>query len=255
MAQRAARAARRLQLSSESKTTRPDAERQHEPRSASGGLVWRIAAALAIVVAAVGLAHFLSRPGGGDEAADEAMWPSVAPREAGTTERPERAAGADADRARTDLRKLMAGILMVAADEEGDYQEPENQTSESRREFLARHFGLPFNYPQSEVPAELLPDGAEVLMVFDHPEYEGTRMVLVRMRKDIGEVLEDFQKRYTADGWEARPPEPSLRHDPAEVQDRGWLVRFRRGRFHRILFVQPRASAEETLAVVYDIRY
>jgi len=144
---------------------------------------------------------------------------------------------------------VLAGILMAV-------QEGDDADAESRRTLLAERFGLPSDYPRSEVPADLLPDGAQVLAVFDHPEREGTRMVLVRMDRGLGETLSAFQKRYVADGWEAGPAEASgPRGDSGGPMDRGWLIWFCRGRDHRVVFAQPRGEGEETLAAVCDLRY
>ena len=218
-------------------------------------LVWRVLAVAVIVAATVLVAHVLSRPGGWTRTGGEGGLP------AGETEKslftslprigPEKVPEKEWTAAKRDLAQVMAGILMAAAeDEEGDYEDPGNQTPEDRREFLAERFGLPADYPRSDLGPGVVPEGAEVLAVFDNPGTEGTRMILVRVRLNLEEALAAFHKLYASEGWALREP-----IDPKAQTERGWLVWFtRRGR-HRILYAEPRQGAEETLAAVCELRY
>jgi len=206
----------------------------------------RILAVVVIVFAVIALAHFLrgGSPAAGPDADAPNAWPPPPPAAARTHAH----AHPDAPRDPAErMRRMMAGILMVAAgdDEEDD---PLDRSPEERRAFLADHFRLPFDYPRGEAPPDLLPEGAEVLMVFDHPGREGTRIVLVRFRQTLGEALAAFRNQYVAAGWQDSPPE-------AGRDDCGWLVRFRRERADRLVFARPRADEQETLAAVYEARY
>ena len=224
----------------------PDAQ----PPRRKSALVWRVLAVAAIVAATALTAHVLVRPGrgvfGGHEATqrqEDALFesPTPVPREVPESE------WADA---RSDLARVMAGILTAAAAEEGDYQDPANQTPEDRQQFLEEQFGLPTGYPQTAAPAELVPDGAEVLAVFESPESAQKRMVLLRMAMPTEDALAAFRDRYAAQGWTMQPMA-----EAKEQTDRGWLMWFVRGRSHRAVFVQPNDDAKETLAAVCDLGY
>ncbi|HUW99956.1 MAG TPA: hypothetical protein VMY35_03175 [Phycisphaerae bacterium] len=221
------------------------------PPRRGAALAWRVLAIALIVVATVLAAHVLVRPAGrgprvgeaGAPGEEDALFDSPP---AARRDVPE----SDWAEARADLAHVMAGILMAAAEEEGDYGDPDNQTPQDRREFLAERFGLPADYPRSAAPADVVPDGASVLAVFDHPQTRGTRMVLLRIPQPVVEAVALLRSRYTADGWRmSEPPKPE------EQKERGWLLWFTRGRSHRVLFVQPNDDEQETLAAVCDLEY
>lgn len=217
-------------------------------------LVWRVLAVAVIVAATLLVARVLSRPGGWTEPrgqggssggeTEESLFKPL-PR-TGPPQVPQK----EWVSAKRDLAQVMAGILMAAAEEEGDYEDPENQTPEARREFLAERFGLPADYPRSDLGPGVVPEGAEVLAVFDNPETEGTRMILVRVRLNLEETLAAFHKLYASAGWALREP-----IDPKAQTERGWLVWFIRQGRHRIVYAEPREGAEETLAAVCELRY
>jgi len=209
--------------------------------------LWRVLAIVAILLAMVAVAHFLQSPARFEETGKGL--PASAPAAfSATPPAPEVPPGSEGRKeAMTDLRKVMAGILMAAAQDDGPYQDPLNQTPEARRRFLADRFGLPFDYPRSQVPAGLLPDGAGVLAVFENPEGNGARMVLARLPGDIHVALSSLEKHYEAQGWTmVEAP------DPRAQTDEGWLVRFSRQGRERIVYARPRRSGDETLVAVYD---
>ena len=218
-------------------------------------LVWRVLAVAVIVAVTLLVAHVLSRPGGWARTGSEGSLPTGETERAlfeslprvGSEEVPEK----EWTSAKRDLAQVMAGILMAAAeDEEGDYEDPGNQTPQDRRQFLAERFGLPADYPRSELGPGVVPEGAEVLAVFDNPQTEGTRMILVRVRLNLEEALAAFHKLYASEGWTLREPV-----DPKGQTERGWLVWFLRQGRHRILYAEPCQGAEETLAAVCELRY
>jgi hypothetical protein len=219
-------------------------------------LVWRVLAVAVIVAATVLVAHVLSRPGGWTRTGGEGGLPAGATEESlftplmrnGPAQVPEKEWTA----AKRDLAQVMAGILMAAAEEEGDYEEPGNQTPQDRRQFLEDRFGLPTDYPRSDLGPGVVPEGAEVLAVFDNPETEGMRMILVRVRLNLEETLAAFYKLYASEGWVLREP-----IDPKAQTERGWLVWFVRQGRHRILYAEPCQGyeTEETLAAVCELRY
>jgi len=218
-------------------------------------LVWRVLAVAVIVAATVLVAHVLSRPGGWTRTGGEGGLPAGENEESLFTPLPrigpEKVPEKEWTAAKRDLAQVMAGILMAAAEEEeGDYEDPGNQTPQDRRQFLADRFGLPAQYPRSDLGPGVVPEGAEVLAVFDNPETEGTRMILVRVRLNLEETLAAFHKLYASEGWAPREP-----IDPKAQTERGWLVWFMRKGRHRILYVEPRQGAEETLAAVCELRY
>jgi hypothetical protein len=227
---------------------KPQAEpmpREVRPQRLS--VLWRVLAIAAILAAMVAVAHFLQSPAR-FEAGGKGL-PAAAPDAfSATPPAPEVPSGSEARKeAMTDLRKVMAGILMDAAQEQGPYQDPRNQTPEARRRFLADRFALPFDYPRSQVPPGLLPDGARLLVAFENPEGNGARMALARLPGDIHVALATVQKHYKAQGWTmAEPPEPRAQ------TDEGWLVRFARQGRERIVYAQPRRSGDETLVAIYD---
>ncbi len=227
------------------------------PRPTWSSYGWRLLAATAIAVAFVVFAQAIIRRDGGDGK------PRLLPGEA-THFPPERAvappAGAErepaGEEARDTMRRLLAGVLLAGA-EEGQYEHPGNQSAEDRRRFIAERFGLPHAYPEGAVPAEMVPEGAQVLAVFDHPARGDTRMVLVRIREPISQALARFYERYSAgDGWvrESEMPEPASAGG-RRAEDRGWLIVFRRGPHYRFVFARERQTADETLAAVYDTGY
>jgi len=217
-------------------------------------LVWRVLAVAVIVAATLLVARVLSRPGGWTRTGGEGGLPAGETSESlftslpriGPSEVPQQEWTA----AKRDLSQVMAGILMAAAEEEGDYEDPGNQTPQDRRQFLAERFGLPAQYPRSDLEPGVVPKGAEVLAVFDNPQTEGTRMILVRVRLNLEETLAAFHKLYASEGWVPREP-----IDPKAQTERGWLVWFIRQGRHRILYAEPREGTEETLAAVCELRY
>jgi len=218
-------------------------------------LVWRVLAVAVIVAATVLVAHVLSRPGGWTRTGGEGGLPAGENEESLFTPLPrigpEKVPEKEWTAAKRDLAQVMAGILMAAAEEEeGDYEDPGNQTPQDRREFLAGRFGLPADYPRSDLGPGVVPEGAEVLAVFDNPQTEGTRMILVRVRLNLEKTLAAFHKLYASEGWALREP-----IDPKAQTERGWLVWFIRQGQHRILYAEPRQGAEETLAAVCELRY
>lgn len=214
-------------------------------------IVWRFLAVLVVIAAAVAVAHLL-RPAQLEEG-EGGKASAMAPKSAAFEQppvAPDETAAACQKEADADLRRVMAGLLMAAADEDGPYEDTENRDPEQRRRFLADRFALPFDHPRSDAPPDVPTKGAEVLIVFENPEHKDTRMILLRIRKDLHAALADFHRQYTAAGWNV--PEPL---QPKEQTDEGWFLRFSRGRRQRIVYAQARRDAKETLAVVYDTRY
>jgi hypothetical protein len=217
-------------------------------RSKTRALVWRLAIVAIILVAMLGLAHYLRHPGrvGGTDtsadakAAEDAFALAAASEEVASPE-------ARAEKKARNLRKALAGIVMHAADEEGPYNDPANKDPADRRRFLADLFGLPPDYPQSEAAADLAPKGAQVLMVFSDPTRRGERIVLMRIPGDIDQALAAIHNHYTAAGYQA--PD---RVEPSAQTDQGWLVRFTKGSRERLVYARPRDAVKETLVAVYD---
>ena len=236
----------------------PDKRRKRRSR------VWRVAAIIVVILVTLALAHYLRHPAGvwdGDEGGGNltfGQWPpEVEP--SGRTARPGGPPKPDArpttdEEATDDLRQVMAGLVMAAIGDGADTDEPNNTDAEAKRRFIADAFGLPYDYPRNKAPADLMPQDAQVLMVFENPEHAGCRMVLVRMRKDVGAALEAFCKAYDQKGWQwnelANP-----RKDRDSQPDPGWLVRFHKGKRERIVYARARAGGEETLVAIYDPRY
>jgi len=209
--------------------------------------VWRIAAIALIFAAMLGLAHFLKNPsrlGGNADAtaAAKAGEDPFAPVLDKPAPHPD-----DRGKKMQDLRKVMGGVVMAAADEEGPYNDPANQDPEERRRFLAGVFGLPFEYPKSEVLPDLVPKNASVLMVFEDPAGRGRRVVLMSVPGTIDEALAVIHNQYKAAGYQT--PEAL---DPSAQTDQGWLVRFTKGNRDRVVYARPRNSGKETLVAVYD---
>jgi hypothetical protein len=136
---------------------------------------------------------------------------------------------------------------MAAADEDGPYNDPANKNPEDRRQFLAGIFGLPYDYPKSQVAEDLAPKGAQVLIVFEDPAGQGRRIILMRVPGAIDEALGAIHNHYKAAGYEA--PDQL---EPSAQTDQGWLVRFTKGGRERLVYARPRDSAKETLVAVYD---
>ena len=233
-----------------SETANPPPQRR---RPGPVAVLWRAAAIALVVIVMVAVAHYLRSPARFQAEAEMAASPAVPPAPGvpgGRPAGPSAAAAPGSAEATAGLRRIMAGLLMSASDEDGEYDDVRNKDPEERRRFIARTFGLPQGYPGSAAPADLTPTGAEVLMVFDDPMSPNVRMVLVRIRKGVDAALEDFCKLYAAAGWEIGQPV-----DPKAQTDRGWLVRFTRRGQHRIVYARARQSGEETLAAIYDPRY
>jgi hypothetical protein len=216
-------------------------------RRRRAAIAWRLAAVALVVLAMVAAAHFLRSPAGfqGGDAPD-GVWRAPIAADGGPGVAPPK----DNDPAfpGNDLRKLMAGLIMSATEDDGDYQDPKNATPAARRKFVARQFGdLPADYPQSAAPAGAVPKDAEILVVVPNPGAPGARMVLVRVRKDFPEVLAEFQKLYVNAGWASEGPP-----DPKAQPDEGWLKRFSKGNRERVIYARPRRTGAETLVAIYD---
>ena len=210
--------------------------------------VWRILAIALILASMVGLAHYMRQPsrleGGPDATAaskpgEDVFAPAPPPKATDLEEAGRQKAQA--------LRKIMGGLVMEAADEDGPYNDPANKDPEDRRRFLADIFGLPFDFPQNQVADDLAPKGAHVLVVFEDPAGQGKRVVLMRVPGGIDEALAAVSNHYKAAGYEALPQE-----DPATQPDRGWLMRFTKDKRERVVYARPRDSDKETLVAVYD---
>jgi hypothetical protein len=106
-----------------------------------------------------------------------------------------------------------------------------------------------------ELPAIMLdgdgrgccPKDAVIMAVAPNPGAPGARMVLVRIRKEIPQVLADFQKLYVTAGWVCDGPP-----DPKAQPDEGWLMRFSKGNRERVIYARPRRIVGETLVAIYD---
>ncbi len=215
--------------------------------------LWLGAAALvfllAIVLLAMGLGSLL-RGGGLDEGPD-GHFLDRAESAIGAGDLPDPADALSPDEAQDRLRRLMAGLLMAAteAETEAEYDHPDNQTPEGRRRFLAEALGVRSDYPRGAVDEALIPDGVEVLAVFDHPATDAVQMVLCRVPGDVQSALERFYDAYThGQGWQITGPKEA-------GSDRGWLLEMRRGSDVRVVYALERASGKETLVALYDSRY
>jgi hypothetical protein len=235
-------------------TDQPQLEEQRPtPRRRPAAIAWRIAAVAVIVVAMVAVTHFLRSPLRPESAGPgAALWGSSGSPTDELFAKPapgEQDAKADEHRkmATADLRRMMAGILMHAADNEDPQTDPLNMDREARRRFLADRFQLPFDYPRSAVAPDLPPKGGEVLMVFDSPSGDGSRMVLVRVKVSISRAMSDLHKQYADAGWKPAGP-----LDPQAQTDRGWLMRFSRDRRDRMVYARPRQIGDETLLAIYE---
>ena len=222
-------------------------------------MAWRVVLIVAVILTMVFLADLLRQPGGLDSTPDDAAgapdltWPPEvvpsgnppAPDPVPTTRR----------EVTDELRQAMAGLMMAALGEgEGDpAREPDPNEAQRR---VADLFALPYDYPQSEAPPGLLPDGAKVLVAFENPMQRGCRMLLARMPGSVDVVLEAFHRHYDSLGWQHEPLK-SPQDDRGAQPDRGWLVEFhqvREGRVvrRRLVYARPRAAGDETLVAVYD---
>ena len=235
-------------------TDQPQLEGQRPtPRRRPAALAWRIAAIAVIVVAMIAVTHFLRSPLRPESAGPAAtQWGSAGSPSDELFANPapgEQAANAQEQRklATSSLRRLMAGILMHAADNEDAQADPLNLDREARQRFLADRFQLPFGYPRSAVAPDLPPKGGEVLMVFDNPSGDGSRMVLVRVKVTISRAMADIYKQYADAGWKPAGP-----LDPQAQTDRGWLIRFSRDRRDRVVYARPRQVGDETLLAIYE---
>jgi len=238
---------------SEAREASPKAERK---RIRPMGVALRVAAILVILGAMFALGHVLRSPGGwgGNVAGDgSAAWPPEVDDADNRAPPPDPRPTTEAE-ARDGLRQMMAGLLMAAAgdDDATDDEAPADPTAAQRR--VADWFGFPYNYPAGAAPAGVVPPGVEVLMVVGNPERQESRMVLARVRKGVDEALESFYRHYRSMGWEADTLKSPARHRDAQP-DRGWLVRFAKGRRERLVYARPRAGADETLVAVYDPNY
>jgi len=234
-----------------------DAGRPPKERRTKRSLLWRVAAVVLVILVMLAMAHFLRNPSGfwdDDESGGTifSQWrPEVEP--SGGPPMPDERSTAH-EEATDDLRQVMAGIVMAAIGDPDDPDDPRHADDEAKRKFVADAFGLPHDYPRNKAPADLMPDEAQVLIVFENPDRPGSRMVLVRMRADLGATLEAFARQYETKGWQW--DELTRPQDDRDAQpDRGWLVRFRKGRRERVVYAQARSGGEETLVAIYDPRY
>jgi len=240
-----------------------DPQRAGRRRRRPLAIALRVVLIAVVVLAMILLAHVLRHPSGlgGEEAgarragADPAWPPEIErsgapppPDETPTTRR-------EAD---DDLRHVMVGLIMAALGEgdEGATRDPEPTDAQRR---IADLFALPYDYPRSEAPADLVPGEARVLIVFDNPMRPGCRMVLVRMPESIDAALEAFHRHYESLGWECEPLR-NPRADRDAQPDRGWLVNFRQVRQgrtvrERVIYARARAEGGETLVAIYDPHY
>ncbi|MEA3366620.1 MAG: hypothetical protein U9R68_00740 [Planctomycetota bacterium] len=252
-----------MERSEQTQSAQPS-EQQRAGRRRPLSIGLRVALIAVVVLAMVLLAHVLRHPAGfggenvegSGQAASAQGWPPEVdfsgapppPDEEPTT----------AEEADDNLRHLMAGLIMAALGEgdEGDARDTE-PTDQQRR--IADLFALPYDYPQSQAPADLMPEEAKVLMVFDNPVRRGCRMVLVRMPKSMDAALEAFHRHYELLGWECERLE-SPRANRGAQPDRGWLVHFRKvrdGRMvrQRVVYARARSGGDETLVAIYDPNY
>jgi len=232
-----------------------EADRPPDKRLKGRSRVWRVAAVVLVILVTLALAHYLRHPSAvwdGGEGGDLTVgpWPpEVQP--SGGPPKPDEKPTTD-EEVQDDLRQVMAGLVMAAIDGD-DPDDPRNTDDELKRRFIANVFGLPYDYPRNKAPADLMPQEAQVLMVFEDPERAGCRMVLVRMRKGVGEALEAFCRHYDQKGWQWNElADPRKDHD--SQPDPGWLVRFRKGKRERIVYARARGG-EETLVAIYDPQY
>lgn len=238
----------------------PPAARRSRPLAIGG----RVVLIAIVVLAMVLLAHMLRHPSGfgtddgpgaGQAARGAGLPPEVELSGGPPPPDPEPTTRQEAD---DDLRHAMAGLIMAALGEgdEGDARDPEPTDAQRR---IADLFALPYDYPQSEAPADLMPDGAKVLIAFENPVRRGCRMLLVRMPGSIDAVLEAFQRHYESRGWEHEPLK-SPQVDRGAQPDRGWLVHFRQVREgrtvgYRVVYARARSEEDETLVAIYDPNY
>jgi len=246
-------------------SAQPTTGRPASKRRRPVAIALRVGLIAIIVLAMVGLGHVLRNPAGfgeeeeegaiADRAAPDAGWPPEVDFSGGPP--PPDARPTTEQEADDDLRHVMAGLIMAALDGEDEEAGREPTPTEQQRR-VADLFGLPYDYPHSQAPADLVPAEAEVLMVFDNPERPGCRMVLVRMRGDVDEALEAFYRHYESMDWEGEDLRKRSPREYGNAQpDRGWLVRFsqaRDGRIvrRRVVYARPRATGEETLVAIYD---
>ena len=232
----------------------PAPEKRRTPLS----IVWRIAAIVVVILVTFALAHFLRHPAGFHDEGQDFLGPTAGnwPPEVEATGNPPKPddTPTDEQEAGDDLRQAMAGLVMAAIGDDDDPDDPRGQDAEARRRFIAERFGLPYDYPRNKASADLMPEEAQVLVVFENPERGGCQMVLVRLRKPIDAALEAFCRHYEKIGWEWDELN-SPREDPDAQPDQGWLIRFREGRRERIVYARARHGGEETLVAIYDPRY
>ncbi|MFO8013176.1 MAG: hypothetical protein R6X20_07705 [Phycisphaerae bacterium] len=222
----------------------------------------RVVLIVVVILAMVLLAHVLRHPGRGGAGEDDVagaadpVWPPEVDLSGGAP--PPEEEPTTREEADDDLRHAMAGLIMAALGAGGEDAPRDIDPAEARRR-VADLFALPYDYPQSEAPADLVPEGAKVLLTFDNPARRGVRMVLVRMPGGIDAALEAFHRHYESLGWEYEPLKDPRDHRGAQP-DRGWLVHFRKvrqGRIvrDRVVYARPRSEGDETLVAVYDPDY
>jgi hypothetical protein len=225
-------------------------------------LAVRVVLMVVVILAMVLLAHYLRHPGGLDAgdgdlgAAADPVWPPEVELSGGAP--PPDETPTTREEADDNLRQAMAGLIMAALGE-GDDDAPRDIDPTEARRRVADLFALPYDYPRSEAPADLVPRGAKVLMAFDNPARRGVRMVLVRMPGSVDAALEAFHRHYESLGWEYEPLKNPQDHRGAQP-DRGWLVHFRKirqGRIvrDRVVYARPRSGGDETLVAIYDPDY
>jgi len=218
-----------------------------EPRRSRSSYAWRVLAIVVVLAAMAATAHFLRGPGRSSGGAKDAR--SSAPDLTARPPAPDPNSPA-AKAAAANLRDQMGGIIANLAQEGGEFDDPANQTPEARRKFVEDLFRLQSGYPKSAAPPDLVPPGAETIVVFPSPDDPATSMIFLRIRKDISDAMSDFQRLYSQAGWKLVEPVSS---DPRK--DSGWLMRFSQPGRDRVVYALQRRSGKETLAAVYDSRY
>jgi len=107
----------------------------------------------------------------------------------------------------------------------------------------------PYEFQRGDLPAGLVPKGAEVLVAFQNPSDAQMKMVFVRIRDELPAALAQIRKQYVGEGWQwAGPPADSKK-------DAGWLMRFTQEHRTRLVYAQERPTGKETLAMIYDSVY
>jgi hypothetical protein len=151
------------------------------------------------------------------------------------------------------LRRIMAGLVLGAIDDDSPFKNPANKDPEEREKTVADFLKLPFNDLHENAPPDVAPPGAQVLASFANPGGEGETMVLLRIKDKVVPAISTLYAMYTAAGWKA----PELQGAQASMlaarqTDQGWLIRFVQPGRERVVYARQRSEADETLIAVYD---